>query len=823
MLFRFEYPLVLLAIPILVGLLYYFTKPRSVISFCLRLLIIILLVFMVAGFQIKAPPQNTCRIYLIDDSSSVFLDKDRLLASINENIKQLSPNDVTRILYLNPTDDRTGTNIEKALLTAKGTFPSGYRKEIFLFSDGNQTEGDAKKVIPYLKQEGITLYTIPIGPKEVVDIKIDSVEAPKFVREGQPIELKCRVSSTVNTAATVQVFGNGKLIRELKEVPLLKNQDNSVAIILPAQIEPVQTYEVKISFDRVNDATTDNNYWTIIIQKFGKPKVLYLSGAHNLAKRTLPGIIQASDNFMMKVEDAPVRYKLYDIIIIDDTNFSKMLFVEEIIKPFVLNGGGLLVVGGDNSFGLGDYQNSELEKILPVYATPPEDLSLVIIQDASGSMDEFSGVGSLTKFQLASDALQNAIPILSKTDRLEVMVFNQGYQTILPLQNADDIIPKLKEEITKVKPTGPTAIIPPLQKAISTLSNISSAKKHIILLSDGYSTTNESLDGFKQIAEKLGQNNITISVIATGDHINEGTLKVITKEESIGKIYRIIGKDSEELMHNLRQDLSINKEFYREAESLPVSALIKSDVLKGIDNIPPISGYNRTTLKPNARLVASIGDKEPLMADWQYGLGRVMVLTTSLDSQWMGAWNKWDRLGQMITQALRYLTIDTDQNQLSNIVTETLADGRIELAVEAPDNLELDAQVESLTEGITYTKTIRLAQVAVGKYEAILPSQKEDVVISIFFRKDSGKQLLGRVPVVKQYAKEWRKFTPDIGFLRDMAESIGGKLLTVDEFAKGNIQGAVNNKSEPAYRNINAILILAALGIFLIDLLLRSR
>ena len=193
MLLKFEYPLVLLAIPLAIGLLYYFTKPKSIISFCLRCVIIILLGLVLAGFRIKAPPQNLCRIYLIDDSASIFLDKDRLLASINENIKQVGRGDLTRILYLNPTDDKTVTNIEKGLLSAKASFPSGYRKEIFLFSDGNETAGDVKNAILYLKQDGIALYTIPIGPKEVVDIKIDSVDAPKFVRAGQPIELKCRL------------------------------------------------------------------------------------------------------------------------------------------------------------------------------------------------------------------------------------------------------------------------------------------------------------------------------------------------------------------------------------------------------------------------------------------------------------------------------------------------------------------------------------------------------------------------------------------------------------------------------------------------------
>ena len=864
---RFGYPLVLLAIPLVIGLLAImeFRAKKTTLharglsrqrrdytlyaSFGLRSLIIILLAFIVAGFRIKAPPQNLCRIYLIDDSASVFLDNDKLLASINENIKQLGKNNKNRTLYLTSTD-KTVTNIEKAFLSAIGLFsaeggsasggPSGYRKEIFLFSDGNETEGDAKKVIPYLKQESITLYTIPIGPKEVRDIKVDSVNAPKFVRQGQPIELKCRVSSTINTKAGIQILGNGNRIKELEGISLLKNQDNSVVITLPAQSEPVLTYRVIVSVQGLNEIAMENNSGTVMVQKVGKPKIAYVSEAENPSQRTIPSVIKLNNDFdiqiiklptfMTSLNDVVLRvggeipfHGLYDVIILDNISLARTGSYENIqsaMKSFVTNGGGLLVVGGQDSFGLGNYQNSELEKILPVYATPPEDLSVVIILDASGSMDEASGMTGKNKFHVASGALEDSVALLGKIDRLEVMVFNQGYETILPLQNADNIIPKLRKSIAKVRPTGPTAIIPPLQKAMTTLSSTSSAKKHIILLSDGHSTANEPLDGFKQMAEKLQQNNITISVIATGEHINEETLKALTRDSGLGKIYRLNSRDKDSLTKNLKEDLLVNKEFYRERKDLPASALIKDDILKGIDSIPQISGYNRTTLKPNARLVAFFSGGEPLMADWQYGLGRVMVLTTSLDSHWIGGWEKWDRLEQMITQSLRYLTADVDNKQLSDISTEALVDNRIKLKVEASDNLELIAQVEPLSEKITDTKTIPLSQVAVGKYEAVLPPQ-EGVIISIFSRKEGGKQLLGRVPVVAQYAKEWRRFTPDMGFLRDIAESTNGKIITADEFAKGDTHSAVNNKSEPTYRNINSILILAALGIFLADLLLR--
>ena len=478
MLLKFEYPLILVAVPLVIGLLAimeFRTKKttlhalRSTLyaSFCLRSLIIILLVFMVAGFRIKAPPQNLCRIYLIDDSASVFLDKDRLLASINDNIKQLGKNDVSRILYLTSTD-KTVTNIERGLLSAKGMFPAGYRNEIFLFTDGNQTEGDAGNVIPVLKQEGITLYTIPIGPKEAVDIKVDSVEAPKFVREGQPIELKCRVASTINTKASIQILGNGELVRELDDVSLLKSQDNPIVITLPSQVESIETYEIRILSYEFNERVLENNIWKEVIQKMGKPKVLYISEPRKKLDRAVPQIVKSSAYFEFDTirSSKPIDRFLYDVIILDDIPMIDEIV--PIIESFVSNGRGMLVVGGQNSFGQANYQNSELEKILPVYATPPEDLSLVVILDASGSMDELSEVAGKTKFQVASEALEDSVLLLSKIDRLEVIVFNQGYETIIPLQSTDNIISKLEESSAKVKPTGPTAILPPLQKAMDT-------------------------------------------------------------------------------------------------------------------------------------------------------------------------------------------------------------------------------------------------------------------------------------------------------------------------------------------------------------------
>lgn len=824
---------------------------------------------------------------MVDKSGSIFLNEDKLFDAIKENISQLNKNDIAGVVEFGRFADidypvvkrnnalklltpprrekesniqRDVTNIEKAILFAKGLFPSDYSKEIFLFSDGNETEGDAKAVVPLVKQRNITLYTIPIGPKEVQDIKIEHLDAPKFVREGQPIELKCRIASTVNTTANLQVYRDWRLIRELKEVPslvrelkgvsLLKGQDNSVIVTLPAQSEPVMTYEVTVSVKELNEITMRNNHWKVVVQKVGKPKIAYVSEAANPSQRTIYSIIKSTNDFDIQIiklptyidncDDIIITYigvipfdKLYDVIILDDVSLVREGSYENIqssMKTFVSNGGGLLVVGGQDSFGLGNYQNSEIEKILPVYASPPEDLSVIMILDASGSMDEFPDeMAGNTKFRQASKALWDSVSLLSKIDRLEVMVFNQGYETILPFQNADNVVPKLIESIIKVKPTGPTAIIPPLRKAIKTLSNVSSAKKHIILLSDGYSTTNEPLDEFHKVSDKLKENNITLSAVATGVRINEETLKALT-----GKVYKLSGqKQIEQITDNLKNDLSIQKEFYREADNLPVSVHNKEDILKGIDSIPPISGYNRTTLKADARLVASVSkDNDPLIADWQYGLGKVMVLNTSLDSKWMGGWERWGSLAQLVTQGLRYIMpLSSKENTPTKIKTEQLPDGTIKLTIDIPtDSLNLFAQiVGAIHELPLQTTPVRIPQVAVGKYEAILnTNNKEDFIISVFSDKDNIRQLISKIPVVKQYPKEWRKFTPDTVFLRNLAEPTGGSLITADSFMneqpplplwKGGLRGLFNPPdTSKTYHRMNTILIILVLVLFITDL-----
>ena len=87
----------------------------------------------------------------------------------------------------------------------------------------------------------------------------------------------------------------------------------------------------------------------------------------------------------------------YDLVVLDNVpafhlTHAKMESIETYVRDL---GGGLLVVGGSQSYGAGGYFRTPLERILPVDMRPPARLdlphvALLFVIDKSGSM----GIGA---------------------------------------------------------------------------------------------------------------------------------------------------------------------------------------------------------------------------------------------------------------------------------------------------------------------------------------------------------------------------------------------------------------------------------------------
>ena len=138
-------------------------------------------------------------------------------------------------------------------------------------------------------------------------------------------------------------------------------------------------------------------------------------------------------------------------------------------------GRGLVAVGGDRSFALGGYLDSELEKLLPVISDIKDPLrrpsvAEVLAIDSSGSMgachcSEGGGAnglmggnpsgGGVNKTDISRAAAARTISALAADDHVGVLAFNTEQAWIVPLQQlpAEDVV---TEGLRQLSPAGGT-------------------------------------------------------------------------------------------------------------------------------------------------------------------------------------------------------------------------------------------------------------------------------------------------------------------------------------------------------------------------------
>src|SRR6185295_19945899 len=109
----------------------------------------------------------------------------------------------------------------------------------------------------------------------------------------------------------------------------------------------------------------------------------------------------------------------------------------EVARTYVQDlGGGLIMLGGDQSFGLGGYYKTTLEEILPVRSDFEKEkekpsLAMMLVIDKSGSMGG-------EKIEMAKEAARAAAELLGPRDQVGVLAFDGAPSWICPLHPASD-------------------------------------------------------------------------------------------------------------------------------------------------------------------------------------------------------------------------------------------------------------------------------------------------------------------------------------------------------------------------------------------------
>ena len=359
-------------------------------------------------------------------------------------------------------------------------------------------------------------------------------------------------------------------------------------------------------------------------------------------------------------------------------------------------GGGLLMTGGERSFGTGGYFKSPLDEVLPVSMEIREEhrktrVALAIALDRSGSMTQ-PVKGGKTKMDLANIGTAECVRLLSAADMVAVIAVDSSPHIVQKLTNVDDAETIVRKVLKIESMGGGIFVYEALVAAGKELMKAGDYKtRHIILFSDA--ADSEEPGDYQKLLQKFEASGITVSVIGLGTKadIDAKLLEDIAKRGG-GNI--MFTTDAQELPRLFAQDtMSMARNtFIKRDENQPngIPGRLLPDVRLmgelGTGAFPNVDGYNLSYLKPDATLGVVSQDEyqAPWSAFWYRGLGRVAALTMEVDGRFSGGFGRWDNYEDFLITHSRWLMGGENPNE---VFTKAERDGQ-----DAVVTVELDPE-----------------------------------------------------------------------------------------------------------------------------------
>jgi hypothetical protein len=210
---------------------------------------------------------------------------------------------------------------------------------------------------------------------------------------------------------------------------------------------------------------------------------------------------------------------------------------------------------------------------------------------------------------------------------------------------------------------------------------------------------------------------------------------------------------------------------------------------------------------------------DPLLASWQYGLGRAAVWTSDLKGRWGTEWVRWGDFSRFAAQTVGWLLPSPQVEGLDARVSLTEEGAVIQLNAQdgsgRPLN-DLSVQARLIAPDLT-TSEITLSQVGPGQYLAASRADQPGTYL-VWLAASKNEQPLGQMTLgmVVPYSPEYRAGGINRGLLDELARVTGGGPL------KAPIEAFLHNlPSSDTAREIGRTLLLIAALLFPIDVAIR--
>lgn len=800
--FQFTHPVWLFLLPVALGWIVWLALKTDVhispwrrwSAFSVRVLIVILVVLAIAGLQQLRPIEGMNVFYVLDRSDSVpSAQQESARAYVNESAKFKKSGDKAGVLVFgtdasletsaNPIVDlqkihaiigTERTDIAAAIRLATAAFPETGQKRIVLASDGNENIGDAISAVLAARPLGVTFDVVPVGARRGGDISIQKLSLPNNLKKGQTFDVKIFAQADVPQSATVRLFRNNQFM-DAVDVQLAAGKN---LFSFAQTLDEAGFYSYDIQLESKVDQLPQNNRAVNFTHVRGDPAILVVSsdpdGDQQLAQALRESRLEVKVTDVSGFPETLAQMQTYDAIFLSniaagDLGSELMRLLESAVRDF---GVGLVCIGGDQTYAAGGYRDTPLEATLPLdmelsskKVLPSGALVLVV------HATEFPN-GNAWARDIAFAALNS----LGPQDEMGVILWNGKDEWLFELSKVGDK-KEMGRKIAGMNPGDMVTFQGVMDSAHKALKKSTSSIKHMVVFSDGDPTAPS-----KEMVNAISNDRITISTVMIGGHVAPDTMTWMA-DLGRGRFYDV--RSPQELPQIFIKEAAVILKSAIFEEPFKPQVVSNSELIRGISGaeMPPLLGYVATTAKARAETPILSEKGDPVLAHWQYGLGRAVAFTSDAKPKWAQQWMNWPKYRQFWSQVAQWSLRKLENADFTTDVTVDRGEGHISVeALDAQGNFRNFLNLETVVVSPKGERvTVQLQQTGPGHYEGKFPTKEVGAyLLNLLETKNGqlqGSQVLG---ASVNYSPEFAASEPNLNLLQRIAEAGGGKMLQID-------------------------------------------
>jgi uncharacterized membrane protein len=747
--------------------------------------------------------------------------------------------------------DPNYTDIGAAIKLAMASFPEGSSKRIVLLSDGNENLGNAEEQARLAKLNNIQIDTVTLaaGYRNEEEVLVQSVEAPPLTEQGSRLPIRVLIRS-YNPRLVRGILQLRQKSTDSAPVPIPINPgpgvpDDQVGSITPKVIlrpglnsfnfrqtlgseKRSFTYEAVFQpLEQANEAgqwskgvpgdRPQNNSASTHVVTLGQRRVLFIEqdGKAGQAQWLLSQLPRAGKSKLQIVPITPrdlpankaemgVFLSNFDSVVLANVPAEQLTNDQmEMIRTNTYDQGcGLVMIGGPDSFGAGGWQDTAVEKALPVDC----DIKSLKVAGKGGLVLIFHASEMAEGNRWQKEVAKLAVRKLSPVDMMGVVYWDFGTKWHVNFQTVGLNRESILRQIDKMTPNDMPDCNPSIQLAYDELTKPAHglATKHIIFISDGDHWTAD-----KTLLAKLKAAGVTCTTVCITSHgaIEEQKMKEVAQLTG-GRAYAPKSASNLPAIY-IQETRIVSQSFISEKKFTPALRQATGPAATLPAELPPLYGFVRTTRKQSTLAMMpiegpSVGDQEyPVLAYWQYGLGKAVAFTSDARTQaagiqgWDRDWASSDIYLKFWEQVIGWTLRSVETGRLA-MVTE-YRDGKIKVTIDARDenkkpmtNLRLEGRVTPPNPQANGGKDIVLEfkQKNAGQYEAEFKAEEA----GSYFLNAQAKQLVTdknkdgkefqiektidgvRSGVTIPYSPEFADLESNTALLKKLAEMTGGEV-----------------------------------------------